>query len=82
MVKQYNINELKEDTAMDHKEFEQVLFEKTKLLGVLMVNAKYSALTFYQQQKGTFLEDDEIVQVCTKVNNDIGQAIKDAAKFL
>lgn len=67
---------------MDHKDLEQVLLETTKLFGALMVNAKYSALSFYQQQKGTYLEDNEIVQVCTKVNNDIGQAIKDAATFL
>lgn len=67
---------------MDYKEFEHFLFETTKLFGSLMVNARYSTLTFYHKQKGTSLEEDEIVQVCTKVNNDIGQAIKDAAKSL
>lgn len=67
---------------MNDKQFEQLLFETTKMLGVMMVNAKYSALIFFQQQKGKHLEDNEIVQVCTKVNNDIGQAVKDAAEFL
>lgn len=67
---------------IDQKIFEEFLDETTKIFNVLMVNAKYSALSFYKKQKGTFLKDDEIIEISTNVNNDIEQAVNDAALLL
>lgn len=52
------------------------------LLAATMVNAKYSALTFFQGQKGSPLEDDEIREIATVVNNRIGEEARAIADLL